>query len=503
MTEATQFANIQIGADYFRRCSINEYSNPLPYIYAREAIQNSIDANASLIRITLSNDGWIMFEDDGRGMSKETLVNKLLVLGGSEKPAGATGGFGKAKEVLFFCWDTWRIITANGKKKCQVSSDMIGKAPIIEMDSKEVGTSIMIKFPQVEGLDTKTWEQNIRFFVNSCSTNCKITLNDVELETMDRRGTRRELDWATIIVNKSIHSNKVFIRINGITMFYRYLHSELPALVMVDLKGNSIDILSSSRESMKSQYQRELDNLINDITSNPKSAIDNKPKKGFIKYDGCRIESVITKIQSIAPEAAAEFKEIIKQNTHSGITDYKAVERAVTTSLRTETAKQISEELGKQNISPLGYEFIVKGEIKRSGDLNMQIDVTSYKALKLMHYWKNIVLKVLQDNKIAGEFGVGFIFDDETNAECTTLNGKKYFLINPTIIKKTSDVMGIGMFMFPKACHEVAHLWESNHNETFTSAHGKLMEGMGTNFAEWKKLFYKTEEEVKARVKNN
>jgi DNA topoisomerase VI subunit B len=42
-----EVANIVIGADYFRKNARADYSNDLPTVWIREAIQNSLDAGAS------------------------------------------------------------------------------------------------------------------------------------------------------------------------------------------------------------------------------------------------------------------------------------------------------------------------------------------------------------------------------------------------------------------------------------------------------------------------
>ncbi len=81
-------------------------ARPLCAISMREMFQNSRDACRGFERtpeivVTLQTDDWksgiLTCEDNGCGMSEETLLTKFLVLGESEKTAGSTGGWGIGK----------------------------------------------------------------------------------------------------------------------------------------------------------------------------------------------------------------------------------------------------------------------------------------------------------------------------------------------------------------------------------------------------------------------
>jgi hypothetical protein len=85
------------------------YKHP-PQAWAREAIQNSFDAGAKRIEFICGENDCLAI-DDGTGMSEETLLNKLMVPGMSEKPSWAVGGFGEAKKLLTFPWDHFIIAT--------------------------------------------------------------------------------------------------------------------------------------------------------------------------------------------------------------------------------------------------------------------------------------------------------------------------------------------------------------------------------------------------------
>ena len=107
----------------------------------REAIQNSVDANATEIRLgvrcldqnmdmvdlgtdddtsrSLEAEHRIQFievscEDNGIGMDQETLATKFLAVGGTGKGSArssAVGGFGEAKKLLIGLWVSWYLRT--------------------------------------------------------------------------------------------------------------------------------------------------------------------------------------------------------------------------------------------------------------------------------------------------------------------------------------------------------------------------------------------------------
>src|SRR5574343_2116131 len=95
---------VGIPKEYFFTMGTRDYTSyesALP----REFYQNSIDAGASQITVEFDDEEkTITITDDGCGMDRDIILNKLLVLGGSHKSEGSVGAFGKAKEILYFAW---------------------------------------------------------------------------------------------------------------------------------------------------------------------------------------------------------------------------------------------------------------------------------------------------------------------------------------------------------------------------------------------------------------
>src|SRR5262249_54396167 len=81
--------------------------------FAREVMQNSIDCGSTRITVSVTEGDDVTRVDvgnNGAPMDRETLVNKLLSLGESGKSfQNAVGGFGKAKEILYFAHKEYAI----------------------------------------------------------------------------------------------------------------------------------------------------------------------------------------------------------------------------------------------------------------------------------------------------------------------------------------------------------------------------------------------------------
>src|SRR5262249_9698442 len=105
--------SVTIGPKFFKK-AFNDYADKF-WAFVREVMQNSIDCGSTWVRVDLrlTGDGGtlVIVENNGEAMTRDTLVNKLLSLGESGKDfqAGAVGGFGKAKEILYFAHKHYQI----------------------------------------------------------------------------------------------------------------------------------------------------------------------------------------------------------------------------------------------------------------------------------------------------------------------------------------------------------------------------------------------------------
>jgi hypothetical protein len=97
--------------DHFSKRVKAQYSS-VHEALVREVLQNSLDANATVIAFTVERDrftdetSWSA-TDNGHGMTLHEFREFFLTLGGTKKETNSIGGFGAAKEILAFAWENW------------------------------------------------------------------------------------------------------------------------------------------------------------------------------------------------------------------------------------------------------------------------------------------------------------------------------------------------------------------------------------------------------------
>ncbi len=107
-------SSVTVSPEFFAN-ACNDYAD-FWWAFVREFMQNCMDApRSSQIKVTISEEGdftYFTVWNNGASMSQDELLGKLLALGGSGKHfEGTVGGFGKAKEILYFCHAGYEIVT--------------------------------------------------------------------------------------------------------------------------------------------------------------------------------------------------------------------------------------------------------------------------------------------------------------------------------------------------------------------------------------------------------
>lgn len=213
------------------------------FLAVREMLQNSRDARAKNITLTwtetssIESDlrGTLVFADDGKGMSIETLDGKFLVLGESEKEEGDLGGFGAAKAAILTAaiseWE-WDVRTRNVHAYALPS----GEFESFEVPETIQGTRITI--PNMRGGYMRTpmggghpVERITSIFSTSDMRGIHVLINGSEPESYfgNRRGRREELyegfGWGecTVSIKSYARSNEdggaIIVRVKGLAQF--------------------------------------------------------------------------------------------------------------------------------------------------------------------------------------------------------------------------------------------------------------------------------------------
>lgn len=286
-----------------------DYKSDWRWCWWREAIQNAVDAGAkniacSITDVTLPNGTKavdVVCEDDGRGMSMDVLLQKFLTLGATGKSTDeygvSSGGFGKAKELLLFCWIEWEVYTRNAQ--------LVGHGRKIGGDDNAAyksGTLIRARMPA----DQCTSRYHLIQALQGCHLpNVKVSLNGDRLDAQLLANTivtdldngrlkvyRRKKDagwsqWSGLIVRDR----------NGIKMFSDSVPDGVREYVVVVMNAPSVELLTSNRLQLTGSAKQSLTAFLQKLAKDTMSALKAKSTKQFTVYKGRG------KFQAIAPHA--------------------------------------------------------------------------------------------------------------------------------------------------------------------------------------------------------
>lgn len=459
---------VSIPYGYFLKMAKHDYSNwkkALP----REFYQNSIDAGATVIKVSVNKEPrMIEISDDGCGMSLDTIQNKLLVLGGSKKASGSVGAFGKAKELLFFSWPKWEILTRGLRLE--------GKGPeysLNKVESDIQGVIARVWIPEDEDLDAVATQ--FRVVASYMQTGADIFIDGEPVQCGKKRGRlARCEEWVDIYQLKAEDSSYAPVRIDGIWMFDKYVGSG-HGLLVFELKRSSIEALTSNRDGLKYQWSDLLEPIVEDLLVNKKSALRELPPQVYELVPGTgpvrvsaktpsvdELDNLVRDAQGQFELAQAAARQLFGEGARS--LDLSRVEQVV------KTKRFLVEAM-----TFVGYEpdFIVRYTGNKYHAHNF---MHTNKAKVIAKMWTETIKQVLLDNKQYVSFTCGFMFDDSSvDAEFVKLDDHMYFLLNPFSLLGALGFKGKPLSKRPllmcdlrsRACHEVTHMFHRNHNEDF------------------------------------
>lgn len=395
---------VKIGREFFAKIK-NDYAD-WEWALIREFLQNSFDApGCDEVTITVEDVGdttELLVWNNGDAMTHDILFNKLLTLGGSGKnfEGENTGGFGVAKSLLYYTHLSYKIQT--GKFVVEGS----GASYTVQEQKPILGTSSKVV---IEGNHASILVNEAEKFAKMSQWKGKLTVNGETLNTDLKKGARRkDLGWGVVYTNNSF-SNTCIVRVNGQPMFTRF--TRYKGCVLIELTGKALNTLTSNRDSLRSNFNSELSDLLTALAVDKRSAL-REQKAAYKRYIGEKIKSEASK-----PKAAA-------QNLDDMI-DVAALMTEVFNGPTTESAPGTSkagiattvESRVNVNVS-IGNEFILKNTTGMVTPSYFEPgEKFSRYSKELIKAWAACLLKIYQIHGISGEFSVGFVLDDESEAE--------------------------------------------------------------------------------------
>lgn len=435
---------VSIPADFFNRAAKREYTF-WGRALIREFLQNSVDAGANNVRFSFDEENLsLTVEDDGCGMTRDVILNKLLVMGGTQKPAGSVGGFGKAKEILFFAWDSYVIHTG------QLLVEGGGADFVLrQVDESFSGTRCVIKFHdsfELSSVRSSSWHMLGRSEVNA-----DLFLDGKKVPCALRRGEAvRDFTWATVYASDG-KSDALSIRLRGMEMFSWWWARDLSKQFVIELKGESVDVLTANRDSLRHDYKKELNVLIESFIIDPEST-------------GRKLDGI--------DELIVGCGDLLLNNKPP-----KSGGKAPSASFAAALDKILGhDEFPESEVSFSGFNRNFM--IRRSEDAQLDRIVEfmdGTKALDLARSWSDLLADIITGTDLSADiltFRPGFLFIDGIDGGFLRKRGHPPIVfINPwSEALRDAEEMGkefLIAFLEDVAYHELAHSKVTVHNESF------------------------------------
>lgn len=446
---------VGISHDFFAR-GLNDYAD-WHWAWVRELAQNGIDAGSKNLHFLVhtNDDGnteatcW----NDGPSMDRETLLDKFLCLGGTTKTfEDSVGGFGIAKTVIALAHKHYRIETG---PFCVEGSG--GEFELTEQ-AKFDGTKTSVI---MDGDHTEELLRDLNRWIDLAQCKATFSINGVDRYATMKKGTpRRDLGFGKVYSNKQGEYQMV-VRINGMPMFTE--RTSFDRLVIVELQGNSAEVMTSNRDGLVRPFSSELQEFVTELAVDKRSALKDRRGPRYTHYRGTKLchQSAlnVADVVGVGPEIAdypkagvGEVAAIVNGTPDSGPVDGVRIvpidyvdgtedvdlecSTARTGFQRTAAALLLSAPEHHQ-VATLGHNFILKNEtdLKIPKYYDPGSGELSGYSEKLIRFWGRIMLEVHRLFDREDEFSIGFIFDvgdvGSTEAEHEEGDYGRVYYINP------------------------------------------------------------------------
>lgn len=515
--------NVSVPRSYFLKTAERDYTEPRQALI-REFLQNSRDAKASQIHFDFAQkDDKIILTvtDDGCGMDKDIIVNKLMALGETTKGEQHTGGFGVAKILLFFAHDSYTIETKNlivrgsgGSYAIDTTSNYI----------KGVKASIVMAQEVVGGYSLDRLVDLCRKEIKkSFLPSLKIFVQNEQIEANLKKGRAVEEIAKGMTLHKKVTEDVkhyAYIRVNGLHMFEQYV-GEVKFKLIVELDGYSTEYLTTNRDGLRSNYREKIAKLCREFELNSMRGSKSSVRlftghASRFSEDAKEIENVVTDINNqisalIASTDTAYLDSKINHIFETAKQEATPEVRNTLDELQAATRNKINNiEVGTTWIPltvkdlDLAHHYFVetRGNFRT---LPAKWEPQNFRQSQTMvlELWSKVLSMVLADSDQPNqEFNVGFILDDGSEggvvlANFRTRHDSSYlFLVNPQAYGtegrlpiKRDRRSELIMWLLDLAVHEVTHSnGYSHHNESFMGAEIELKRRCNQRIKEYLKL---------------
>lgn len=462
--------------------------------YWRELLQNSIDAGARFININIeNNDGSIVCttQDDGCGMTREVLDNVYFALGETtKKDSSSIGGFGRARIMTCFGHDKYEIETLNNR--------VVGVGGEYQVDDIPYRKGCVVRTTMSDTTVEKMTEV-LRSYLRSCSLDkisVHVSINGEPFNDHLYRGRRvRELSFGGVYVNRNgILNNHILFRVNGLTMFSRYINCGKQVVVEIN-PDRAREVLSANRNSFVGDALNEVNRWVDELSIDDISAL---------RYRKRETRRIINGTGRLLMRSKSKQKEARQQVGKAGSTE------SITTEGRMSPFVSTMVEVSQEDMANRSYHEPMPGDrfapdifdvviLDETNDPDMDKVIARYhpenwtfeikrdrgvdtlyrrgrESYRLLIAWKIAVeeaLRVMVDvfNMDDIQWSVGWVFGWQGGCH-TEIDGCHVFCLNPVEdmsakyhLTRREDLLAL----LAIAKHEAAHGRVDLHNESWAS----------------------------------
>lgn len=451
--------------------------------FFREAIQNAADACSTKIDIVLdSSASAITVTDDGIGMDLDVIRNRLLVIGGSKKDAGATGGLGKAKELLFFSQPIWQLTTNNYRILGEG-----GEYEIFEMSDPIKGTSI--EFTQPSGVNWIIMEELAKQVITRCYLKATLTLNGEIINPAHPLGEIvNAIDGVGDIYHfnpkgdNEVENQRMHVMVNGCWMFSRWIgnHKGFVTLNIDPTKLPPHIGLTANRDQLKMEYQDKLSEFVRKITVDTSSALEKKKPirttiKGsgsiYINMDSNYLDRLLHQIDP--GDAIRKFLGSLA-NMPMGS---ERIENLLAKTAEMGSYETREEVMRFAVIAGYDPDFVIFEDPENDLWDAKRIErfMPSVKSQTVAKVWTETLRQVMIDNGMSVRFKAGFIFNNN-DAMREQAGSDAVYYVNPARVPATGiqNKVQFMNWMRTTAIHEITHHFVQYHDESFMIKYHEL-----------------------------
>lgn len=416
--------HVTIGPEFFTKAK-KDYTDWRSAI-VREFFQNCIDCGSDRIVVLCHEEDGVTrlsVSNNGEPMTEPILIDKLLSLGSSGKNfEGTTGGFGKAKELLYLCHKSYRIHSGDlVVEGSGASYDLQTDAEFFHGTRSDI---VMVGSYEDELLVA------VRRFIEFAQWDGVFVINGEELRGDLRKGSpRRDLGFATVYSNRSFRYQMV-VRINGIPMFSKGIG--LDRCVVVELKGKSDEVLTANRDGLLEPFCGELSDFVTELAVDKRSALKVRSPK-YVQYRGtkmCHVRQlnvldVVEPVVDFAGFPVSAGAVSVPQAVGSSSTHWSLAAQAL-----------VAERVVGKSVRPvatLGTNFILKNDtdLKVPAYYDPGTGEFSEYSRKLVRIWGRLLVQLHRLFDVESEFSIGFVLDDESEAEFENGGYGRVYYLNP------------------------------------------------------------------------